>query len=190
MTWSLRLLCVLLMVGVTQSHAAAPKSVLDRSTGATIQTSTRPMMFALDQPQLAANARDYIAVYAVEINIGGNRRYYLAGFFWSTVPGRQQFAGTSPTITLQVDDRTQKLSARNQSPRDVGISQWPLAPPGRGAVLAVYEVDQALLRQLGIAQHLQLRPETDASLPADVWFMPWRDARREFQAFAEQTRLP
>jgi hypothetical protein len=185
----LRVLCVLLLMTVP-AHAAAPHSLLDRGTGATIQTSARPWIFALDQPQLAANARDYIALYAVEINIGGNRRHYLAGFFWSTVPGRQLFAGASPAISLQVDDRTEQLSARNLRPRDVGISRWPLPLPGRGAVLAVYEVDQALLRQMGLATHLQVRPETDATLPADVWFTAWREARSAFQAFAEQALQP
>ncbi|MEO6186888.1 MAG: hypothetical protein ABIP38_00275 [Steroidobacteraceae bacterium] len=185
----LRLLCVLVLIAVP-TQAAAPHSVLDRGTGATIQTSAKPWIFALDQPQLAANARDYIALYAVEINIGGNRRHYLAGFFWSTVPGRQQFAGASPAISLQVDDRTEQLSAGNLRPRDVGISRWPLPLPGRGAVLAVYEVDQAMLRQLGLATNLRVRPETDATLPADIWFTSWREARSTFQAFAEQVLQP
>jgi hypothetical protein len=185
----LRLLCVLLLIAVP-ALAAAPHSVLDRGTGATIQTAAKPWIFALDQPQLAANTRDYIALYAVEINIGGNRRHYLAGFFWSTVPGRQQFAGASPAVSLQVDDRAERLSAKNLRPRDVGISRWPLPLPGRGAVLAVYEVDPALLRQIGLATHLQLRPETDATLPPDVWFTSWREARGAFQSFAEQVLQP
>lgn len=185
----LRLLCVLLLIAMP-TLAAAPHSLLDRGTGATIQTSAKPWIFALDQPQLAANARDYIALYAVEINIGGNRRHYLAGFFWSTVPGRQQFAGASPALTLQVDDRAEQLSARNQRPRDVGISRWPLPLPGRGAILAVYEVDPALLRQIAVAGLVRLRPETDATLPEDVWFTSWREARKAFQVFAGQALQP
>jgi hypothetical protein len=170
--------------------AAAPRSVLDRSTGATVALSSKPWVFALDQPHLAAHARDYIALYAMEINIGGKRRHHLAGFFWSTVPGRQRFAGAEPVLRLQVDDRELRLNAQGRSPRDFGVGKWPMKSPQRTALLVVYEVDEALLRQLGTAQRLQLRPETDATLPEEVWFTEWRSGRREFKAFARELLQP
>ena len=184
------LLALLCAGGAMQAAAAPPRSVLDRRTGATIQYSARPWVFALEQPQLASHARDYIALYAVEINIGGTRRYQLAAFFWSTVPGRQQFAGAAPKLRLQVEDRDLRLDSQGLTPRELGISQWPLQPPGRGALLTIYAVDQALLRQLGTATHFQLRPLTDTTLPEDVWFTEWRSARREFQSFADQVLGP
>jgi len=184
------LLLALLLATGTATHAAAPRSVLDRSTGATIELTAKPWVFGLDQPHLAANARDYIALYALEINIGGKRRHHLAAFFWSTVPGRQQFAGLTPGMQLQVDDRTLRLDSKGQSPRDFGIGQWPLQPPQRTALLVVYAVDEALLRQLGSAQRLRLRPDSDATLPEDVWFSEWRSARGDFRAFAQQVLQP
>jgi hypothetical protein len=183
-------LLALLFVAAMPASAAAPRSVLDRGTGATIQLSAKPWVLALEQPHLSANARDYIALYAVEINIGGMRRQQLAAFFWSTIPGRQRFAGLKPVIRMQVDDRDLELSSQGQTPREMGISQWPLEAPGRDALLVVYEVDQALLRQLGHAMNLRLRPETDPTLPEDVWFTPWRSARSDFQAFAQQVLQP
>ena len=56
---------------------AASGTTLDRKTGATLQLSTRPWVLALEQPHLAAHARDYIALYAVEINTAGKRNYHL-----------------------------------------------------------------------------------------------------------------
>jgi hypothetical protein len=170
--------------------AAAPRTVLDRSTGATIGLSAKPWVFALDQPHLAAHARDYIALYAMEINIGGKRRHHLAAFFWSTVHGRQHFAGAAPVLRIQVDDRDLRLNSQGRSPRDFGVGQWPLKSPQRTALLMIYEVDEALLRQLGTAQQLQLRPETDTTLPEDVWFAEWRSGRREFQAFVLRLLQP
>lgn len=184
------MLVLLLTASAMPASAAAPRSVLDRSTGATIHLAAKPWVFELDQPHLAANARDYIALYAMEINIGGRRRQHLAAFFWSTVPGRQHFAGLAPGLRLQVDDRELQLDSQGQSPRDFGVGQWPLKAPQRGALLVVYAVDEALLRQLGTAHRLRLRPDGDATLPEDVWFSEWRSARSEFRAFAQQVLQP
>lgn len=166
-----------------RSLAAAPTSLLDRGTGATIQFSAKPWMLALDQPHLAAHARDYIALYALEINTAGARHYHLAAFFWSTVPGRASFAGPAPEMTLRVADREIHLRPLGKTPRDVGISRWPLSPPGRGAVLTVYEVDEALLRVMSTDAPLRARPETDPTLAADIWFEVWRSGRRAFADF-------
>lgn len=162
---------------------AAQGALLDRRTGATLQLSTRPWMLALDQPHLAAHARDYIALYAVEINIAGKRAYHLAAFLWSTVPGRERYAGDKPVLQLRAADRELKLDPLGRTPRDMGISQWPLKPPGHGAVLAIYEVDEALLRAMATEVRLLVRPTTDASLPEDVWFEVWRSGAAAFAEF-------
>lgn len=181
-------LLVALAAGILGMPArAAEGTLLDRRTGATLQLSTRPWLLALDQPHLAAHARDYIALYAIEINIAGKRGYHLAAFLWSTVPGRSQFAGDKPVLQLRVADRELKLDPHGRTPRDMGISQWPLKPPGHGAVLAIYEVDEALLRALSTDARVQARPTTDASLPEDVWFDVWRSGREAFADFRSRT---
>ena len=112
------LLAVSLCLFAGRAALAAPRSVLDRSTGATILLSDAPWTLALDQPHLAAHARDYIALYAAEINIAGRRRQHLAAFFWSTVLGRSDFAGPAPEITLRADDRVLRLKPAAATPRD------------------------------------------------------------------------
>lgn len=179
---------MLLAAGALPGAAyAASGTILDRKTGATLQLSTRPWVLALDQPHLAAHARDYIALYAVEINTAGKRGYHLAAFLWSTVPGRNQFAGDKPVLQLRVADRELKLDPLGRTPRDMGISQWPLKPPGRGAVLAIYEADEALMRAMSADVLVQARPATDASLPEDVWFDVWRSGREAFADFCRRT---
>jgi hypothetical protein len=165
----------------------ASGTILDRKTGATLQLSTRPWVLALDQPHLAAHARDYIALYAVEINTAGKRSYHLAAFLWSTVAGRDQYAGDKPVLQLRVGDRNLKLDPLGRTPRDMGISQWPLRPPGRGAVLGIYEVDEALLRAMSTDISLQARPASDPTLPEDVWFDVWRSGREAFADFCART---
>lgn len=162
---------------------AGPRSVLDRSTGATIVVSERPWTLSLEQPQLAAKSRDYIALYAVETNIAGKLRHHLAVFFWSTVPGREGFAGVAPQLVLRIEDRQLTLEPLGQTPRDVGISKWPLDPPGRGAQLVIYETDMGLLRHLAHASSCQARISDDPTTPVDVWFEVWRDGRAAFNDF-------
>ena len=166
---------------------AASGTILDRKTGATLQLSTSPWTLALDQPHLAAHARDYIALYAVEINTAGKRSYHLAAFLWSTVPGRGQYAGEKPVLQLRVGDRELTLDPLGRTPRDMGISQWPLKPPGHGAVLAIYEVDEALMRAMSTEVALRVRPASDKSLPEDVWFEVWRSGREAFADFCRRT---
>jgi hypothetical protein len=166
---------------------AASGTTLDRKTGATIQLSTEPWVLALDQPHLAAHARDYIALYAVEINTSGKRSYHLAAFLWSTVPGRTNYAGDKPVLQLRVGDRELALDPLGRTPRDMGISQWPLKPPGRGAVLAIYEVDEALLRAMSTDIEVKARAVSDATLPEDVWFEVWRSGRQAFAGFCART---
>lgn len=166
-----------------RAASAASGTILDRRTGATLQLSTDPWVLALDQPHLAAHARDYIALYAVEINIAGKRSYQLAAFLWSTVPGRTRYAGDKPVLQLRVADRTLALDPLGRTPRDMGISQWPLKPPGRGAVLAIYEVDEALLRAMSTDVEVKARAASDPTLPEDVWFEVWRSGRSAFADF-------
>lgn len=182
------MLGALLLCGLVPGSAlAASGTTLDRRTGATLQLSTEPWVLALDQPHLAAHARDYIALYAVEINTAGKRSYHLAAFVWSTVPGRTQYAGDKPVLQLRVGDRTVSLDPLGRTPRDMGISQWPLKPPGRGAVLALYEVDEALLRAMSTDIEVKARAASDSTLPEDVWFDVWRNARAAFADFCART---
>ena len=182
------MLAALLGFGLAAMPAfPASGTLLDRKTGATLQLSTRPWTLALDQPHLAAHARDYIALYAVEINNAGKRSYHLAAFLWSTVPGRGQYAGDKPVLQLRVGDRELRLDPLGRTPRDMGISQWPLEPPGRGAVLAIYEVDEALMRAMSTDISIQARAASDPTLPEDVWFEVWRSGREAFADFCRRT---
>jgi hypothetical protein len=162
---------------------AVPFTQLDRRTGVTVTISDKAWVFALEQPHLAAHARDYIAMHAVEINNAGKRQHFLATFVWSTIIGRERFAGAAPALSLRVDDRQLTLKPAAESARSLGISQWPLKIPGRNALLVLYAVDEALLRQLVTARHCDLRPQTDASLPEDVWFEEWQSGRRPWGDF-------
>jgi hypothetical protein len=102
------------------------------------------------------------------------------------VPGRNGYAGAKPALRLRLDDRDVLLEVGDRPARELGLSQWPLRTPGRAAQLALYVVEPQLLRQIGAAGILRLRPESDSSLTADVWFTDWRSGARAFRGFADR----
>lgn len=183
-------LMLLCLAGEAGGADGAVRSILDAQTGTTVQLTVKPWTLALEQPQLAAHARDYIALHAVEVSNGGMRRYFLAAFFWSTVPGRNRHAGDAPALRLLIDDRDMRLDMPVRVLRDTGLSSWPLHPPGRDALLVLYAVDAQLLRQLGYATSLRIRPGIESGLPAQVWFESWRDARPAFRSFVARLAPP
>jgi hypothetical protein len=183
-------LMLLCLAGEASGADGAVRSILDARTGTTVQVTIKPWTLALEQPQLAAHARDYIALHAVQVSNGGMRRHFLAAFFWSTVPGRNRHAGDAPALRLLIDDRDVRLSVPVRLLLDTGLSSWPLRLPGRDALLVMYAVDAQLLRQLGYATSLRIRPGIESSLPAQVWFESWRDARPAFRSFAAQVAVP
>lgn len=170
--------------------AAQVESRLDRRTGTTLQITAKAWVLALDQPQLAAHARDYITLHGVQVSNGGERRFYLAVFYWSTVPGRNRHAGLNPGLRLLADDRELLLKPAADTLRGAGISQWPLKAPGRDALLVLYPVEPELLRQLGHATRVLARPEGESGPPPEIWFEPWRSGRDAFRRFAEEVLGP
>lgn len=162
---------------------------LDPRTGTTLQVTAEPWVLALDQPHLAAHARDYVALQAVQASNGGQHRYYLAAFYWSSVPGRNRHAGQDPALRMLLDDRDLQFTP-GMSLRDAGISQWPRRAPGRDALVMLYVVDPQVLRQLGHAGRLRVRPEPASGLPPEIWFDTWRDARHALRIFAAQVLPP
>jgi hypothetical protein len=179
-------LAALLLAFACASLASEPRihTVLDRSTGTTLRITGAPWILALEQPHLAAHARDYVALHAVEASNGGQRRYFVAALYWSTVPARNRHAGNLPGLRLLLDDRDISLQPAAQSLREAGIGRWPMRLPGRDALVILYAADVPLLRQLGHAGRLLARPEPDSGAAPDAWFETWRDGRGPFRGFA------
>lgn len=61
---------------------------LDETTGATVTVALQPMIFALRQSLLAANARDYVSLTGAEVDRSGEQSVYLVGYLWSTIDRR------------------------------------------------------------------------------------------------------
>ena len=75
--------------------AAAPADVesnsteiFDEETGSTLLVVSKPLVFARDRSDVAAHARDYATLVAVEDDRSGQYTQYLLLYRWSTVDRR------------------------------------------------------------------------------------------------------
>lgn len=176
---------ILLLTAPVIAHCGEVVQFMDRSTGTSLHITRSPWILALEHPLLAAHARDYVALYGVVASNGGTRRQFVAAFYWSTVPGRNRHAGDRPGLRLLLDDLEKAFAPTEGSLREAGIGRWPLQPPGRDALLMLYSVEPAVLRILGHATRLRLRPLPDSALPPEIWFEPWRGGGAPFRELAD-----
>ena len=93
------------MSAIAATPRAGVNEFLDERTGATVTVVREPLIFALERSTLAAHARDYISLTAVEVDRSGQTQLCVLGYFWSTIDRR---AGSGAS---QAADKTLALFA-------------------------------------------------------------------------------
>jgi hypothetical protein len=159
---------------------AAPGEFLDETTGATVTVVDKPLVFARERSERAANLRDYVTMIAATVNRGGKVEYVLIAYVWSTLDPR--FAARVPTdsLLLLADDRRIVLTANGKSPSDLGIGVPVQAPPGHPVPPLVFPTDLATLRFIAAARSLAVQnPADDGAFNYDLW----DDQRRALARF-------
>jgi hypothetical protein len=83
------ILILLTMLNACASSPATPgKEILDEETGNTVTVVAKPIVFARERTDVAAYARDYATLVAVEVDHAGTFKNYLLLYRWSTVDKR------------------------------------------------------------------------------------------------------
>jgi hypothetical protein len=151
-----------------------PREYLDEQTAATITVVADPWIFTSEQFGASLNDRDYLNVFAIDVNRMGNHRQYLA-VQQSAPPAT--LAGTAvPTLELQGGGQTLLLQPAVETARQLGISK-PLAPAYSGSAKWWYfPVDKQVLSTVGRAK--DLRATLIASEQRLAYTM-WRDGSEE-----------
>jgi hypothetical protein len=182
---------------------AAPTSTgiteyLDTQTAMTVRVVAEPFVYGHDVPELAANARDYLSVGAVELDNMGRHRFFLVLVSWSTID-RARLNTPVPAQPERIEwsekSRVREWAVTSHQPRELGAGMPLLEPPVARMGESWIEVKAADLRSLadeppetidavvnGIRQRYTLWRRADgplrefaASLPAD---MPQATGRR------------
>jgi hypothetical protein len=167
---------------IGSASATRPTEYFDEHTGATVTVVGKPIVFARDRGELAANARDYVTLAAASVDRSGKVNYVLLAYFWSTLGDRSDLdtLPTANTLVLLADDRLIRLALEGHTAQEAGIDKPVHAPPGNQAPPRVFHTDLDTLRFLGVARRIVV--QSAASDPAGG-FEIWDDGRVELAAF-------
>jgi hypothetical protein len=157
------------------------REYLDEQTGATVSAVDRPLVFARDRSERAANQRDYITLVAATVNRGGARTYVLIAYVWSTLDPRYEPARVDPdSLVIVGDDRRIRLNANGKSSADLGVARGIDAPQGRAAKPLAFPTDPDTLRFLAAARTLEVQAKVDEAV---VSYTLFDDQRRSLERF-------
>lgn len=115
------------------------REYLDEQTAATVTVLGRPIVFAMDQPQLAVHARDYLTLVPIDVNRAGAHQRYYYGYAWSTLDKRGLTATEEPPTRYELiaDGRRISLVPLTVPPRDLGLGEAPVPAPNARAVRVI-----------------------------------------------------
>lgn len=186
-------LCYLLALTACMTDAAletsGPTEFLDEATGATITTVQRPLIFARERRDLAANSRDYVTLAAASVNRSGKIHYLLVAYAWSTVDSRlREPEPDDDALVIAADDRRIRLATAGRTAAQQGIVAPIHEPPGPTQAPKVYETDLQTLRFLSAAHQLSVQRGSDELAPSYVIWSDERAALAQFVLFLKGER--
>jgi hypothetical protein len=180
---------LLLLNACAAGPPKAGKEIFDEQTGNTLTVVSKPIVFARERTDVAAHARDYATLVAVEVDHSGTYQDYLLLYRWSTVDARMLPAPEPEAGALRLlgDGRKLDLKPLAFTPISVG-SRRELHVPRHGApIIRAFEVDQATLRYIASTRTLSLQtPQEQLDAP----FKLWEDGRVALSEFLQQTSAP
>jgi len=182
-------IALLLLNACAGSPPKPGKELFDEQTGNSLTVVSKPIVFARERTDVAAYARDYATLVAVEVDHSGTYKDYLLLYRWSTVdqrmlPGPDPNAGA---LRLLGDGRKLDLQPLAATPISVGSSSDLHVPRHGAPIIRAFEVDQATLRYIASTRTLSLQtPQEELDAP----FKLWEDGRGALSEFLQQTSAP
>jgi len=170
--------------------ARGPPAVefFDERTGATVTIVHEALTFALERSTLAAHARDYVSLTALEVDRSGEPQLYLIGYFWSTIDRRTHTNmpdHADKSLILFADGRFIRLAPVASLPRDLEANKRLLAPQTAKFEQAAYQVPLEVLRYIANSRTVSLRlgKNTDDEDEDPETYEIWGDSREALKSF-------
>jgi len=169
--------------------SGASDEIIDEQSGSTLSVVTKPLVFARERTDVAAHARDYATLVALELDQSGKYAYNLLLYRWSTVDRRMSPPPEDNTGKLQIlaEGRTIELTPLERVP--IGLAKRKeLHTPEHGDVVThAYAIDVATLKFIANSRVLSVRmPQETFDSP----FSLWQDGRKELQGFLLRVGAP
>ncbi len=188
---SVALIVALILLPACSSRPPAADSheFLDEQTGTTLSVVAKPLVFARGRIDVAAHARDYATLVAVEVDNSGKYNEYLLLYRWSTVDPRMSPAPDSHAGELKIlaDGRVIDLTPLEQMPVSLTRRRELHVPPHGDVTPHAYSIDTATLHFIAASRELTvLMPQE----PFDTPFQLWEDGRPELAQFVKRASGP
>lgn len=160
------------------------RTYFDSNTGSTWSVVDEPLIFARSRTDVAAYARDYVTLVAIQVDVSAQDHDYLMLYRWSTVdprfsppPGPDQ-----GELEILADGREIRLQPLAQLPVRPDERRGLHEPAHAQMRTYAYAVDPSLLRFVAGSRDLTVRmPQESVQLP----FTLWGDGRRALARFAD-----
>ena len=164
------MLLALALAGCAAAPTTAPREYLDEQTAATITVVQKPWIFMREQT--AANAqRDYLHLYAIDVNRMGDHRQYFA-----VLQSAPLADAPPPALELQAGGRAVTLERATEQPRELGIAQPIAESYTLTAAWSYFPVDKQTLATLANAGDLKAHL---INAQGPMTYVLWRDGRDE-----------
>jgi len=133
---------------------------LDPKTVNTVTHLSAPIVFAREEPSLAANVRDYLYAGPVEVNQMGEIRYYLWFGEWSTIDrlpanSDEPSVADNPAEKLVVWLDGQPNALTDNQPPTLG--RMPYSGPVDSLRSVFFRVSRDQLRQMAVAKSIAVQ---------------------------------
>ncbi|MDP8986588.1 MAG: hypothetical protein M3N97_16405 [Pseudomonadota bacterium] len=177
------------LVACTAAPSNPSREIFDEQSASTLLVAGAPLVFARDRSDVAAHARDYATLVAVEIDVSGEYRQYVLLYRWSTVDRRMSPPPRPDDgeLVILADGRTIDLLPLPQFPVDLRARR-ALHIPARDEVVAhAYPVDPATLHYLATSRELTVRMPRER---LDTPFRLFEDGRKALVQFLERAATP
>ena len=183
------LLALIVLASCTTQTRLASREIFDEQSASTLTVVGKPLVFARERSDVAAHARDYVTLVAVEEDRSGDYNQYLLLYRWSTVDRRmsQPPGPDAGALHMLVDGRPIDLLPLGSVP--IGLTQRRSfhVPAHSDAVPRAYRVDTATLHFIASSRDLTLRmPQETLDMP----FTLWEDGRAALNQFLQQAVGP
>jgi hypothetical protein len=138
--------------------------ILDDRSGSTLSVVAQPLVFARERTDVAANARDYATLVAVEVDQSGNYHDYLLLYRWSTVDPRMSPPPASDQGELRIiaEGRDIDLTPLPELPISLAHGRELHVPVHGGLIAHAYVIDATTLRYIAESHELYVRMPQEA----------------------------
>jgi hypothetical protein len=171
---------VLTCAGCASAPEQRVREYLDEQTAATITVVAEPWIFSRQRTHERVDERDYLNVYAIDVNRMGDHRQYLAVLQSAPLRDAEGRDAPPPTLQLRADGAALSFEPAEDA-RKLGVAQPVAQSYTYESRWWYYPVNRETLARIANAQDVQASLAAGAASAA---YVPWRDGSAEAAALS------